>query len=295
LHKFFIIVALSILFATAGAYSDEWCVYPDGSGQCPTIQSAVDSAVSGDWIVVQGGTYYEDNIVVDGKDLWFSPQGGNPVISAPTHGSGFGITFINVSMTCNLYAFTFMYFDTAIAIDGGSPAVWFSTIKNCNKGIAVSGSASAPDIGYSFVDSCTTACEIQQGSGVVIYNHTIVNCDTGILISGGNVTVNYNIIYGCTTGVECSGGSVDSDCNDLWSNSTDFSGCASGPNDLFVNPLFCLSAPSSPGPYYLDKDSPCWKENNPCGKNFGFFTSEPGCEGTPVKGSSWGEIKKLFE
>ena len=52
-----------------------WVVKADGTGDAPTIQSAVSQAASGDVIQVGPGTYYED-IFITGKDLILESQNG---------------------------------------------------------------------------------------------------------------------------------------------------------------------------------------------------------------------------
>ncbi|HSG27774.1 MAG TPA: hypothetical protein VLA34_04780, partial [Candidatus Krumholzibacterium sp.] len=117
---------------------------------------------------------------------------------------------------------------------------------------------------------------------------------TGLVCSSGSVAFIKNIIYRCATGVSCTGGSVISDCNDLWENTLDHSGCAQGATDLFVMPMFCYEAGGSPGPYYLHIDSPCWSTNNTCGVSIGAFTTTYGCTGVATEESTWGRIKQLY-
>jgi len=60
-------VALGLL-STGRAVSATWTIYPDGTGDAPTIQAAIDSARVLDVVIVMPGTYYE-NIDFNGKDI----------------------------------------------------------------------------------------------------------------------------------------------------------------------------------------------------------------------------------
>lgn len=75
-------VGLLYLFVSAGAgEAATFVVRPDGTGDYPTIQAAVDAAVSGDEILLADGTYTGDgNHAIDflGKAVTVRSQGGFP-------------------------------------------------------------------------------------------------------------------------------------------------------------------------------------------------------------------------
>lgn len=283
----------AILLSGAAAAQTTFVVKADGSGDVPTIKAAIDNAVTGDGIVVWGGYYTEDDLVVDGKDLYFQYQNGTPVIISSSYQQGTGITFRNVGMGTTLLGFEFREFDKGISIESGAGMYWYCNIIDCGTGIEISGASSSPSIMFSLVDSCGTGISVVEGSAVSVRNMTITNADTGVQNLGGSFTLNWSIIYGCTTGSLCMGGSTALSCNNFYLNLVNYSGCAAGTGDFYSLTRFCFAAGGSPGPYYLHVDSPCWAENNTCGFDVGAFTQSPGCTGTAVEESSWGAIKKM--
>jgi len=259
----------------------------------PTIQAAVDScAVSGDAIYVAAGTYHEGSIVVDGKSISINQSAGQVTVVAPSAGSGTCITYRNGSGG-QLMGFIMRNFDTAIAVEGASPALAAVFLKQCNQGLVVTG-ASSPQFTYSIVDSCGTAIAVQGGS-VTLQNETIAFCGTGASFSGGTTSMTRSIVYGCATGVQCAGGSASLDCNDLFLNGSNYDGCGAGTNDFYLDPKFCFWA-SSAGPYWLHITSPCFVVSlNPCNVKIGAITGNfPGCTAAAVERSSWGAIKGMY-
>lgn len=293
LRLLFLLIVMVVIAAT-GLQAKIWYVFPDGSGDAPTIQAAVDSSATGDQILIEGGQYYEENIVIDGKDVLLDASSGVIYIIAPTHGSGTGFVIRNVTAGFTLNSFNISGYAAAVVIEDASPGVNFLTVTDCTEGIRITGAASAPYLTYTLIDSCSTGYEIQQGGGVTVQNHTIVNCVTGVRVSAGSVSLVRNIIYGSDLGLDC-GGTVTLGCNNFYNNISDYSGCSPGATDFYTDPIFCFLTPPSPGEYYLHQDSPCLTRSNPCGVRIGTFTGYFGCTGKGVEGKSWGAIKLIYD
>ena len=75
------VLAVLVLVAGATAAADTYVVHPDGSGDFPTIQAAIDAAFDGDVIELTDGTFTgEDNRDIDylGKAITIRSRSGNP-------------------------------------------------------------------------------------------------------------------------------------------------------------------------------------------------------------------------
>ena len=75
------IVALVYLTAASPAQARTWNILPDGSGDAPTVQAAIDSADNGDVIELADGIYTGDgNRDLNNSEKWFllRSQSGNP-------------------------------------------------------------------------------------------------------------------------------------------------------------------------------------------------------------------------
>jgi hypothetical protein len=285
-------VCVCVSLAGSVLQAGEWHVYPDGSGDAPTIGAAADSAASGDIIYIHQGTYAEEGILFDDKDVICVTPDGRVYLVAPIEGSGTCLTIRSASSAFILTSIYVQGFDVGISLEDASPALQFITVGDCGTGMSIGG-LSSPFFGYSIVDSCGAAIVVTDGDGTALQNLTIVGCTTGISVTGGNVTIERDIICGCGSGIVCSGAAVSLICNDLHANTVDYDGCAAGTTDFFLDPVFCFYTPPSSNPYMLHVDSPCTASNSPCGVFLG-FNGTPVCSGQAVDRSTWGEIKSLY-
>jgi hypothetical protein len=293
LKKLIITLGIVLIVAASGVQATTWTLKADGTGSWPTIQAAVDASVSGDVIILEAGVYHEADIIIDGKNLVIDQTAGRARLMAPVPGTGTAMTIRNVTAAFTLNSLTFRGYETAVVIEDGSPFVNWVSIKTCDTGVRVSGLTGSPVISYSLIDSCGTGVDVQGGAASILANETIVNCSTGALFSGGSPTLRYSIVASCGTGIGCAAGPTLT-CNNLWSNTIDYSGCSAGPTDFFSDPIFCFLTPPSPDLYYLHSTSPCWTAVNPCSKKIGAFVSRVGCTGTSVEMTTWGAIKNIY-
>ena len=292
-----VLILLAITIVSAGSVHSQniWNVYDDGSGDAPTIAAAADSASGGDWILIHSGTYQEENIVFDGKDVNVDAFGGGIVsIVPPVPGSGTCLVIRNAGSAFLLHSLYISGFETGISIESASPVIEYVTLGGCVTALSVSGSSSTT-FTYSVVDSSDTAVSVFGGDDVTLRNLTIVGCGTGISASAGTVTLLRNILYGNGTAIDCQGAAVTLECNNLFANGTDYTGCTQGPDDFLLDPMFCFLTPPSPYPYLLHEDSPCLPSTSPCGVGIWLgFNPTVGCAGAATDLDSWGTIKSLY-
>ncbi len=72
--------AALLAFVACEAAATTYVVQPDGGGDYPTIQAAVDAAIDGDYIALTDGTFEGDgnrDIVVPAKQIYINSQSGN--------------------------------------------------------------------------------------------------------------------------------------------------------------------------------------------------------------------------
>ena len=287
------ICAVFLCSATSIGAAD-WHVYPNGSGNAATIAEAAELASSGDVIYIHAGTYTEEGILFDGKDVFIVTPDGRVFLNAPEPGNGTCLTIRNATSAFMLPGLYFAEFDSALSIVDASPMIQAVTIGHCGTGISVGGSSS-PFVGNSVIDTCATAAAITGGTGVTLRNLTIVGCSSGVAVSGGDAVVTRCIIYGCGTGITVTGGAATLTCNDFFSNAVQYDGCPPGPTDFDLDPIFCFYTPPSTNPYYLHEDSPCLPAAEPCGPGtYVGFWNISGCAGQSVEESPWSTIKSLY-
>jgi hypothetical protein len=289
------LVLIWLCLAAVPLSAADWHVYPSGGGNAETIAEAAELASSGDVIYIHSGTYVEQGILFESKDVFIVTPDGRVFVNAPLHGSGTCIKIRNATSGFWLENLYFAHFDSALVIEDASPLVQFITIGYCGTGISVEG-ASAPCIGDSVIDTCVTAVGVHGGTGVTLRNLTVVGCSTGVWAGGGEAAMTRCIINGCGTGLACSGGSVTLTCNDFFANTVQYDGCTAGPSDFALDPIFCFYTPPSTNPYFLHSDSPCLSTAEPCGPGtYVGFTPNVGCTGTAVEESTWSTIKSIYD
>jgi len=266
-----------------------YVVAPDGSGDFPTIQAALDASLSGDIIELLDGTYTGDgnrDLDFNGKNITLRSQSGNPhscVIDCQggpgaSHrgfrfdsGEGPEATLQGLTVTGGYMA---VYSGGAIWFSNGSSPTITACIFNNNQSLASGGALYCASQASPAVSSCTFHHNAAvNGGGLFVsdaapviqgctFAHNTADIGgAGISSYSGNFTVENTIIaYGMNGGgVSCWSATVTLNCCDVFGNvGGDFTGCLSGQEgingNICMDPLFC--DPDN-GNYNLIATSPC--------------------------------------
>jgi hypothetical protein len=293
-------LGLLLCFGPGAADAEIWTVQPDGSGDFPTLQAAVNAAIDGDEIILTEGVFAGDgNRDVDplGKQLLIRSALLDPsrcilncegTASAPHRGfifhNGEGLqTRIQGIGIANGYAEE----GGAIYLDEETGPL----IRGCllTGNVALRGGAV-----YSFWASPQ------------IYESSIVSNRAdrggGIYIRGGAAGDHVRcIIWGnCApegSDVFLHSSAIYFECTVLHLANIGGEGfiIPNGPlfevNPLLCNPLSCDDSPSVDGDYHLQLYSPCLPESSPCGELVGALGADCHPEPTPNRCVTWGQLK----
>jgi hypothetical protein len=211
----FAVVACSMQLAAT-----TYTVSPDGLGDFPTIQAAVDSAGFGDFIVLTDGTFTGEgnrDIVVPSETFVLQSQSGDPTTCIIDCGGsardehrafhftseGEGFATISGIGIVNGYVSTH---GGGIWVDGASPSIVNCIVAMCEAGTAGRGGGLYVDAGSPNISQCTFASNIAAyGGGIAIWNgtgtyqQTIVNDNEAGQVGGGIYaqTNGYTLVHLC--------------------------------------------------------------------------------------------------
>jgi hypothetical protein len=301
----FVLAPLVGILALAGTVeSRTWHVHQDGSGDAPTIQAAVDSARTGDSILVAAGTYTQDHILVMNKDSITikSEQGPSRTVLHTLDGN---ILVVESSRHVRIDEFTFE--DSPSTALGAAYVedlvLEGNVVRNTSEcGILITSRSANVIIRENLIYSnngdgvgCT-----DYSDNIYIYGNTISHNvkGNGIFLDDVAYNIVNNVITYNRIGVQAFQASFS--CNDAYGNGTNYA-LLFVPDPTGVNgnismpPLFCGVDPATSGNYYLQQNSPCAPGNHPEGPICGVIGRYGiGCKDTAVNPAPWGKIKSLF-
>ena len=175
-----------VLVATAGtATADTYVIQPDGSGDYPTIQAAVNAAAHGDTVELVDGTYTGDgnrDIVIPAQFIWIRGQSGNYMNCIIDCEGGPGEEHRGFHLTGELGTGDVTIMDIAIMygyttgvgggiwIEDAEPeirdcAVAFCTAVQCGGGIC------ATDYAAAMINSCMIANNTADNGGGLAFRN----------------------------------------------------------------------------------------------------------------------------
>jgi C1A family cysteine protease len=233
--------------ATVNPTNRTWRVPTDA----PTIAAGLDSAVAGDTLLVEPGTYNEGGLVVDKNLAILSEAGPESTIVDAQNASTSAFTLNGVASTTRLDGFTIKCAQTAttgggIYMTGSSPV-----IANCvvaDNSVATGGGISAVSSAPA-IENCTIFNN--TGLGGIYYDAASGGSVTRCIIAGTN---SGSGLY-CVTGAD-----PQVSCCDIYGNDGGDAVCGTDAGDNFsANPRLCDPA----GDYHLQPTSPCARRRIP--------------------------------
>lgn len=199
-------------FWASAARAATWVVHPDGTGDAPTMQAAVDSAAVGDTVLVSPGTYtdlHEDVagefaavVMKSGVVLRSTDGAAKTVIDVKSASAARGIACRGCDSSTVIEGFTIQGGDTftgaGLAVEGGAPVIRSNRILGAyggfGAGMMVTGGA-APDIVGNIFDLNEACCGpggaimVEQGSTPFISGNVFTRNTS---FSGGAVALQHS-------------------------------------------------------------------------------------------------------
>lgn len=323
--------AASLLAWASTAHATVWVVHPDGTGDFPTIQSAISAAQDGDEVVLSNGTFRGDgniNISLEGKAITVRSLSDDPVscvidceatdtepqrLGFYLHaGEGRDSVIRGISIRNGGYDL-----GGGIYCGGSSPSILNCRIEDC---LALEGGGMGVFESSPMIDRCVFTRNmattypggglfIGQYSQPVISNTTIVANSSGEEggygnREGGGIAVyshSFALLDNCIIvgnfrgeGAYCDNTSViQIRCSDVFGNEGgDWVGFIADQEHITDN----ISAPPLfcdpvSGDYHLSENSPCAGATSPCGL-MGALDVQCGTVGLAPLG--WSRIKTLY-
>ena len=312
---------LCILLPSPATAMRAWVVGPDGMGDAPTIQAAMDSAQAGDAVVLEGGTYYEHDIELKSEVLLTSITGLADCAVIDAGGDGGGMSGVDLGPDTRIVGITLTHgvatcrddgYGNLECLGGGMFLLRATlTIVNCvfADNITSMGPSQANGAGggrglgggvYAqtwsggpnecSIDNCTFSANYAElsAAGILWYSNSPVLYVSRTIIAFST--------RGNALGCFWTGGATF-ECCDIYGNAGgDWVGGLEGQADVNGNfsldPRFCAEESDN---LALMQCSPCAPGNHPDGANCRQIGALPvACPGTAVEPTTWGRIKTIF-
>lgn len=300
----FIIIQVFIIKFPDMAYSRNWIVYHDGTGDAPTIQAAIDSASASDSISIMPGEYDQECIRCEKDSLTIiGVSGANNTILQNNVGPP-GIMDIGqlfrLHSNLKLKGITFKNSWLALYIRFYKDVIIEDCIfyNNAIYALVLECSGNAQILSNLFYRNQGGMCI--NSTAILAYNTISNNSGEGIFISDAHdFNIYNNLIADNNIGIDCVSGNSVFHCNNVYGNNINYRGIADPTGqdgNISIIPQFCLVDPCSTGSYYLQSDSPCAPGNHPDGYECGIIGAfQVGCGTTAIQEESWGTIKSRFK
>jgi hypothetical protein len=298
-----VFVILGLLALGPGPQAEMWFVHPDGTGDFPTIQAAVDGAADGDIIILTNGIFRgpgNRDVDLRGKAVTIRSTGWNPAIciidceGSPQEPHR---AFVFQNREGRNTVIEYLGIMNGYAEEGGAMYLGDATAPTIRGCVLAGNAAVRGGALYAFrsnplVEQTTiTSNRAELGGGVYIREGVATGYYTRCILWGNCATEGSDVFlddsaitYDCTVLLmeDIGGGGMWMPLDPIEE------------DPLLCDPLDCQEAPALGGDYHLRSDSPCLPENSPCGELVGAL--EAACEPQPtrVESWSWGRLKHRF-
>lgn len=312
--QFILFIGFAVISCcTANSLARTWYIMPDGTGDAPTIQAAIDSTMSGDTILVAAGTYEQTYIVCFAKDsLTITSEEGAEQTILHLDGSS-AILIVNNVNYLFIRGFTFENSaGVGLGIEWSTNVIVEENIFRNNQNDAIF-IGDCGDItisnnliysNYNGIYCIDVSNNITISQNTISYNDIASGAEIGVgvkLDPNGSYTLLNNIITDNEYGVLSSASAINFSCNNVYNNTINYALVflpdPTGSNgNISVLPQFCGSNPEVSGNFYLQEDSPCAPKNHPYGYQCELIGKYPiGCATEGIEENSWSGIKGKFK
>ncbi len=261
-----------IISIPTSSKSRVWLVRADGTGDAPTIQAGVDSAIAGDTVLVAPGVYKEIIRIKQGICL-ISKLGADQtkIILDPDPDTYYAIVGLNIDYDIH-----------RTEING----FWVQGVTWGNLGAITLSNCKNTWVLNNILTGNSTGVFMSLGGKVTLMNNTFYgNSQYGIDASdGGEGNMMFNVIWDRADGL----------LSKIFSAANDFMNLSDAypyeVNNFSLDPEFCGA---TAGNFYLQSDSPCAPENPPYdGMLIGALPVN--CSTVSVENKTWGAIKSIY-
>ncbi|MEZ4649436.1 MAG: right-handed parallel beta-helix repeat-containing protein [Candidatus Eisenbacteria bacterium] len=190
-HTLVAVLGLGVPFANV-AWSAERVVYPDGSGDFPTIQLAIWASQDGDVVSLAPGTFVEAGIDFQGKAITLQALNGPGTSSLVAGASGLFELDSGEGPETRISGLVFTGLmgnhGVAVSCDGSSPTFsecLFDAVRGPNT-TALYATGAGPLVENCVFRGCVTALDLRGSTSNPITNCRFEDNRTGLAILGGN-------------------------------------------------------------------------------------------------------------
>lgn len=185
---------------------------------CPTIQAAVDKALPGDVILLEGGTYHE-TVIIENKQYIHIESHGNAILDGNFQMcSGF---LLRNSVGIQIERLRIIgYVDGIDVIDGSFGSLTDCVILDNDFGIFLNHAAGYQISGNQISNIKETGIYSFDSSGTCIEYNAVFNCGFTGIVTGENSVISHNSVFNNNdAGMLCKGNNHRVICNHVFSNS----------------------------------------------------------------------------